>query len=193
MNINNNNNDSININNIHTVTTAKTYYNNTNTRDGLVLILYLVTAIVAVIGNLFICVTIYRRKRLSTMSNTYVLIFNMAISDILGGLMIPGQWLFCSSIILDQTAWWFGSVGCNLMVSLQLISYYGSSLTMTAMAFDRYMLVCRPMSSRPNIRLLVITIWTVGIVCVAPNVAINRVFEYFSPTKVKIFFQQFFN
>lgn len=50
-------------------------------RDMFLLILYLITAIFAIIGNLFVCATIRKKRRLN--SATYVLIFNMAVSDIL--------------------------------------------------------------------------------------------------------------
>ena len=152
-------------------------------RDSIILILYLVTAIVAIVGNLFVCDIIIRNKRLT--SATYVLIFNMAVSDILGGFVIPAQWLFCSSLVLNSTDW-FGICMCGLMKSLQILSYYVSSLTMTAIAYDRYLLVCKPMSSRINVTYMLFIVWMLGLIFISGNLFTLRVTEYFSSTKVRI-------
>ncbi len=157
-------------------------------RDAFILFLYLLTAVTAILGNVFVCVTIYRKKRLT--STTYVLIFNMAISDILGGLVIPGQWLFCSTALLD-TGMFFQSA-CGLGKTFQILSYYVSSLTMTAIAYDRYMLVCRPIGGtgsganrRIDVRILLAVVWALGLIFISQNFATLRVSEYFSPSKVK--------
>lgn len=154
-------------------------------RDTLILFLYMITAITAMLGNIFVCVTIFRKKRLN--STTYVLIFNMAVSDILGGFVIPAQWLFCSTALLD-TGIFFQSV-CGLMKNLQILSYYVSSLTMTAIAYDRYMLVCRPMNGgkRLDVRYLLVLVWILGCIFISQNFATLRVSEYFSPSKVCFF------
>ena len=157
-------------------------------RDAFILFLYLLTAVTAILGNVFVCATIYRKKRLT--STTYVLIFNMAISDILGGLVIPGQWLFCSTVLLD-TGIFFQSA-CGLGKTFQILSYYVSSLTMTAIAYDRYMLVCRPIGGtgsganrRIDVRILLAVVWALGLIFISQNFATLRVSEYFSPSKVR--------
>ena len=108
-------------------------YSSYSGRDLFLLFLYLLTAVTATLGNLFVCVTIYKRKRLT--STTYILIFNMALSDVVGGLVIPGQWLFCSSWSLDGGLLFFGVAVCGLLKLLQILSYYISSLTMVAIRF----------------------------------------------------------
>ncbi|KAH9391199.1 Neuropeptide Y receptor [Tyrophagus putrescentiae] len=148
-------------------------------RDVFILFLYLLTAVTAITGNVFVCATIYRKKKLT--STTYVLIFNMAISDILGGAVIPAQWLFCSTVLLE-TGIFFQSV-CGLMKNLQVLSYYVSSLTMTAIAYDRYKLVCRPMTARLSVSVLLAIVWVLGLLFISQNFVLMRVSEYFSPTK----------
>ncbi len=149
-------------------------------RDVFILFLYLLTAVTAITGNVFVCATIYRKKKLT--STTYVLIFNMAISDILGGAVIPAQWLFCSTVLLE-TGIFFQSV-CGLMKNLQVLSYYVSSLTMTAIAYDRYKLVCWPMTARLGVSVLLAIVWVLGLLFISQNFVLMRVSEYFSPTKV---------
>ena len=70
------------------------------TRDSIVLFLYLITAVLAIIGNVFVCLVVYKKANLR--STTYKLVVNMAVSDIIGGLSIPLQWLFCATFLLDK-------------------------------------------------------------------------------------------
>lgn len=155
-------------------------HQSTNSRDVFILILYMATALVAMVGNTFICLAIWHKKWLK--STTYILIFSMALSDIMGGFVIPGQWLFCSTWVLDSS--WLGQAICGLMKSLQMLSYYVSSLSMMVIAYDRFLLVCRPMSPKTNVRLLVAIPWVMGLLFISCNVFSMRVSEYFSPTKV---------
>ena len=80
-------------------------------RDWIILSLYFITAIIAIIGNIYVCLVIYYKKKLR--STTYILVLNIAISDIIGGLVIPMQWLFCSTYTLDSGD--FGKVVCALI------------------------------------------------------------------------------
>lgn len=150
-------------------------------RDVFVLALYLVTSIIAVVGNTFICVVIKQKRWLK--STTYVLIFSMAISDIMGGAVILGQWLFCSTWVLDGGGK-FGEFLCGILKTGQMLSYYVSSLTMLAIAYDRYRLVCRPLAKRVKVAYLLVPCWLLGFVFISGNFFSMRVSEYFSPTQV---------
>ena len=152
-------------------------------RDAAIMVLYFFTSITAIVGNVFVCVTIKKKNRL--ISTTYLLIFNMAISDIIGGSVIIGQWFFCWTKILDSGK--VGEISCWLMKILQVLSYYVSSLTMAAIAYDRFKLVCRPMSKRINVKYMIIFIWVAGIIFITSATFAVRVSEYFSP-KVSLFF-----
>lgn len=151
-------------------------------RDIFLLVLYLLTSITAVIGNVFVCLTIYRKRRLTT-STTYALIFNMAASDVVGGLVIPGQWIACSSWSLNGSTV-FGVAACGVLKQLQILSYYISSLTMVAISYDRFCLVCRPMSARPGTAILLTVVWVFGLLFISSMSIIVRVSEYFSLDKV---------
>lgn len=96
-----------------------------------------------------------------------------------GGLVIPAQWLLCSSVLLNTGV--LCQSLCGLMKTLQILSYYVSSLTMTAIAYDRYRLVCHPSLRRVNVTLLVGLVWLLGVLFISQNVVTLRVSEYFSP------------
>lgn len=128
--------------------------------------LYLSTAIISIISNLFICVTIIRRNRLK--STTYKLIFNMAISDIIGGVVIPCQLLSCSYLI-----WKLGPYIiylCVVMKSVQIVSYYVSSMTLFTIAYYHYRSICLRITRRLRVRYILISIWILSIVCSSENV-----------------------
>lgn len=159
-------------------------------RDILILILYTVTAFIAIFGNILVCYTIRQRKHLQN-STTFVLIYSMAISDIMGGAAIPGQYLLCSTMMLDLG--WFTVSLCALVKTLQILSYYVSSLTMLAMAYDRYRLVCHPQSARVPALYLLIACWSVSFIFLVMNFFSMRVPEYFSSTSGIITCRNVFN
>src|SRR5690606_28191787 len=104
------------------------------------------------------------------------------ISDILGGFVIVAQWLLCSTVVLESGL--VAEAGCGLMKMAQILSYYVSSLAMTAIAYDRFQMICRPMSGRANSTFLIALVWTLGILFIGTNFMPLRVNEYFSPNKV---------
>lgn len=57
-------------------------------QDVSILIIYTLTVVLSLFGNSIVCYVVFRRKITTT---TYILIGNLAISDILGALTIPGK------------------------------------------------------------------------------------------------------
>lgn len=149
-------------------------------RDLFILFLYLITSIVSIVGNVFVCATIIRKKNLK--STTYKLIFSMSLSDIAGGVVIPAQWLLCSTLFLDYSS--VNIILCMMMKTTQMLSYYVSSLTMAAIAYDRYRLVCKPLSDPLKARFMLIFVWCVGLIFIGGNYFTMKISEFFSPTKV---------
>ncbi|XP_054168920.1 G-protein coupled receptor 83-like [Oppia nitens] len=154
-----------------------TYTTSDEIRDWIILSMYFLTFLLALIGNIFICLVIYNKKKLR--STTYKLIVNMAISDIIGGIVIPGQWLFCSTYLLDNGS--FNHRLCGLSKSLQILSYYVSTYSMTVIAIDRYRLICRPLAPRMQPLIPILSTWILGAVFTATTFFSMRVSEYFSP------------
>lgn len=92
--------------------------------------LYALTTVVSIFGNSVVC---YVAFRLRSHSKTYLLLGNMAISDLISGLVIPLQWVFCSTAILDKN-----ERTCSIFKSLQVVSYFISTFTMALIAIDRF-------------------------------------------------------
>lgn len=102
-------------------------------RDSIVLGLYFLVAISAIFGNVFVLFVIKKSARLKT--TTFSILANLAIVDILGGLSILLQFVFCSHSLLEHSSFFLRT--CGLSKSLQILSYYVSTYSMLFIAVDR--------------------------------------------------------
>lgn len=89
----------------------------------------------AIIGNTIVCVSIYKFKRLQTMTNYYV--FNLAIADFLYGL--TGMPLLLITTIAGK--WMLGSALCQLSGTLQTLFVLVSIWTLCLISVNRYFAV----------------------------------------------------
>ena len=108
----------------------------------------LLIAISALIGNGFICYTIKRDSKLHT--STFVLIVGQAISDMMYGVSFVIIMLVCSEWFLQNVIG--GETICSFFSVLVLSSYVISSLTMTVIAIERYILIFYPLKPKLTIR-----------------------------------------
>ncbi len=146
------------------------------TQEIVILTLYLITTIVALIGNFLVCKIIFITRKVR--NTTYILIANLAISDIMGALTIPGQWIFCATYILDNYS--TGDRMCASTKSLQIQSYYVSTFTMTAIAIDRYRGIKNPLKSEMKPKIPIIAIWLFATAFTATTTFSMRVSAYFA-------------
>ncbi len=158
-----------------TVPVQQTYVN--FVQDISILVLYFITTVLSLFGNIIVCYVSFRRRITTT---TYILIGNLALSDILGAITIPGQWLFCSYYMIEE----WGDRSCGLLKSTQILSYYISTFTMTVIAFDRYRIVYYPLSQRMNPWLPICLIWSISGLCILPTMVSMRISEYFTPNRL---------
>jgi len=125
--------------------------------DLILLTLYLITAIVGLFGNIIVCKVIFNKRQFKT-NTTYLLIANLAISDIIGCLMILSKLLFCSHYLLQS----LGYRVCSFMLWTQMLSYYVTTFTLTTIAFDRFKIVYYPLSPRLRPIKLIVFIWIIS-------------------------------
>lgn len=100
-------------------------------QDVFIFALYGFTVLTSIFGNSIVCYVCFV---LRPKSPTYLLIGNMAVSDLLSAVAIPLQWIFCSSYLLDANERFCGS-----FKSLQVVSYFISTFTMAVIAYDRWL------------------------------------------------------
>ena len=91
--------------------------------------------LLAIIGNILVCIAIRKYKRLKTMTNYYV--FNLAIADLLYGL--TGMPLLLITTVAGK--WILGSALCQLSGTLQTLFVLVSIWTLCLIGINRYIAV----------------------------------------------------
>lgn len=147
--------------------------------DYILFFMYIITAIFALIGNAFVCWVIKKSSKLR--STTYYLLFNMALSDFLAGLVIPGQWITCHHKLYITYENFIPRI-CNVIKALQIFSYYISTYSMLFIAIDRYMLLCYPNSGGLHRKWIPLSLsWIVAIIFSSSTLIHMRNPVYFMP------------
>ncbi|RWS00360.1 putative G-protein coupled receptor 83-like protein [Dinothrombium tinctorium] len=149
-------------------------------RDVFLIILYSITGFLAFYGNYLVCRIIFARN--STLKNsTNILVGNLAISDVLGGATIFLQWIFCWEYVLIV---WKIEFPCALVKSLQVLSFYMSSLIMMLIAIERFMSIMYPLSPPLNSKLYVTITWVLTSLFVASSIGSAKIFKYFTSDRL---------
>ena len=99
---------------------------------------------VAIAGNATICIIPMRRKRMRTC--TYILITNLAVSDIGTMLCLPyiilAEW--------QENEWTLGEVMCRLVNPSLTMFYIVTTNTLVAIAAHRFFVLVFPFRSKPS-------------------------------------------
>lgn len=127
-----------------------------------------ITMALGFIGNLMVIIVKLIRKDLRSNVAAYY-ITSLAISD----LLISST--YAPSILIQLmhfNYWVLGPVLCKLIMFIRNLVICVSILTLTAIAFDRYQVICKPfhfISTTRRTRITVALIWIVGLGICLPN------------------------
>ncbi|KAK0090377.1 hypothetical protein PV325_001151 [Microctonus aethiopoides] len=126
---------------------------------------YLTIFILGVFGNALVCYVVVRNHQMHTVTNFFIT--NLAVSDVLLCILaVPftpmytfiGRWIFGNSL-------------CHLVPYAQGVSVYISTLTLTSIAIDRFLVIIYPFHPRMKIETclaIIIGIWTVALLLTLP-------------------------
>ncbi|XP_017779806.1 PREDICTED: prolactin-releasing peptide receptor-like [Nicrophorus vespilloides] len=109
-------------------------------------LLYGMIFFLGLFGNILVCYVVYSNKAMQTVTNLFIT--NLALSDIL--LCVLG--IPFTSIYTLYEEWLFGQVICHLVLYAQGTSVYVSTLTLTAIAVDRFFVILYPLRQRMRLK-----------------------------------------
>lgn len=131
--------------------------------------LAILITVISFFGNSLVVYAIHKDNRLNTITN--MLIENLAFSDILMATLHMPFWV----VSLRYGKWVFGHVVCELAGVTQLIFGIVSLLTMTAIALNRYLKVCKRnlyskfFSNRKATYIIIMCCWVISIAVNTPQ------------------------
>ena len=128
-------------------------------------IFYIAIFVIGIFGNVLVCYVVCRNKAMHTVTNFFIT--NLALSDIL---------LCCLAIPFTPLytfigRWIFGKAMCHLLTCSQGISVYISTLTLTSIAMDRFVVIIYPFRHRMKLSTcicLITAIWICSLVLTLP-------------------------
>lgn len=166
---------SMNVTNITKTTATTSYVSMDNSTEDKIIgnvfvqtsfsIFYTAIFIIGITGNVLVCYVVCRNKAMHTVTNFFIT--NLALSDILLCILaVPFTPLYT---FLGK--WIFGNVLCHLVPFAQGVSMYISTLTLTSIAMDRFIVIIYPFRHRMKIStciLLIMAIWIISLLLTLP-------------------------
>ena len=93
--------------------------------------------ILSLVGNILVCISVYRNARLRTTTNLYIIA--LAVSDLLSAIFVMP---FAAGVLISGK-WPFGETICQVQAFFSLFAVYVSPVTMGLTAANRYMRMCK--------------------------------------------------
>lgn len=121
--------------------------------------------VLGVFGNVLVCYVVARNRQMQTVTNLFIT--NLALSDVLlCVLAVPFTPLYTF-----LGGWVFGKTLCHLVPYAQGVSVYISTLTLTGIAIDRFLVIIYPFRPRMKIEVcqcIIVGIWIVALLVTLP-------------------------
>ncbi|CAI9563749.1 unnamed protein product [Staurois parvus] len=128
-------------------------------------ILLSLMCVAGVVGNFYTLVVIC--ISMTTFTSMYIHIVNLALADLLYLSTIP--FIVHNSFVKD---WYFGEVGCRVLLSLDLLTMHASIFILTVMSTERYIAVSKPFNtvrgSKRYRKSLAFAIWVLSFLLTLP-------------------------
>ena len=121
----------------------------------------------AFLGNLLLCLSLYKTKGFRAPQNYYIT--SLAVTD----MLFAGLCMSFSLGALIKGRWIYGETPCQVQGSCIFILVNASLFTMTLIAVNRFLKICKPVSvyqklyNRRNILLSIALAWIISIALVA--------------------------
>ena len=142
-----------------------------------VAVLYTITFVAALVGNVFVMYIILRKPNARTTVSS--LFFNMAVADLLVCLILMPMSLAFYFVDSESPLWiggLFGDILCRFVFYVFAVALAASIFTLMVMAFDRFRAIKYPfqsLSRRFGWRLYTAVIWVTSLLCMSPMLVIS--------------------
>ena len=127
--------------------------------------LYVIIMTCGIFGNILVIYVVYRNKAMHTVTNFFIA--SLAVNDvIICALTVP-----LTPLYTFLEGWYFGWFMCHLFPLIQAASVYISTLTLTAIAVERFCVICFPYLPKLTTKsasLIIASIWLLSITICAP-------------------------
>lgn len=133
--------------------------------QSLFIFVYSLIFIIGLFGNVLVCFVVFRNRLMQSVTNLFIT--NLAMSDIL--LCILAVPFTPTYTFLRR--WIFGTVLCHLVPYAQGVSVYTSTLTLTAIAIDRFFVIIYPFQQRMKLIAciaIILVIWIISLMLTLP-------------------------
>ncbi|XP_052783141.1 orexin receptor type 2-like [Mya arenaria] len=138
-------------------------------------VVYVITFLVGVLGNILVCFAVCRNKDLQTHTNIFIV--NLAVADLTVIVV-----LLPSALSVDVTdTWLFGGAMCKISIAIGTMCITVSILTLCAISIERWYAICQPFGFNNNIqraRITIAAIWAVSICVALPEFLAFTVIPY---------------
>lgn len=136
----------------------------------------LVICLTGVAGNIYTVAVASGRVAGRSAGSLGVYVINLALADLLYLSTIP--FVVCTYFAHD---WFFGDVGCRLLLSLDLLTMHASIFLLTTMSLERYWAVARPLwarrASNAYRKLASAILWLLSLLLTAPMMVMTQLRE----------------
>ena len=93
--------------------------------------------ITSLLGNILVCLSVYRNNRLRTTTNLYIIA--LAVTDLIAATLVMPP----ATGVLITGRWPFGETACQIHAFFSLFAVYVSPVTMGLTALNRYTRICK--------------------------------------------------
>lgn len=149
------------------------YVGPTNVVQIILITIAVIIFLVAVSGNIVVCLAILYNKANTKCTNVFLV--NLAISDLLISISIP---FAVTTDVLGTFI--FGDVMCKLVFSVRNCGVAISSLTLVVVALDRYYAVyyAKKQFKKKTAIILMIFLWIISCLAIVPQVIALKIEHY---------------
>ncbi|XP_005150590.1 urotensin-2 receptor-like [Melopsittacus undulatus] len=136
----------------------------------------LIMCLTGMVGNIYTMLVASGRVAGHSAGSLGVYVINLALADLLYLSTIP--FVVCTYFAHD---WFFGDMGCRLLLSLDLLTMHASIFLLTAMSLERYWAVSRPLRARwasnAYRKLASTVLWLLSLLLTAPMMVMTQLRE----------------